>query len=176
MEWITDVLTSAVSGGVTGLIGTIFSGFMLWREKKDARQHEKEMRRIDIEERRAEAELTLKQTQAESEALKITSELNAFTASLKSDKATYSTKAPTNTALVIVDVVRGLIRPVLTLTLVTILTIVTFDIINAYGGYEKVITDQGVQMVDDLIHSIIYMTNAAVLWWFGTRDLNKKIK
>ncbi|QCG76673.1 TMhelix containing protein [Vibrio phage vB_VhaS_R21Y] len=176
MDWIADIFTAAVSGGLTGLLGTVFSGLVMWKENSDKRKFELEMRRLDISERKAEAEITLKQTEAETEATKIAAELNAFQASQKGDKATYSTKHPSNGWLIAVDVVRGLIRPVLTLALVTITTMITFDAIEATGGYEKFVAVQGVNIVLSLIESLIYMTNTAVLWWFGARSLSKSVK
>lgn len=174
MDWITDIFTTAVSGGVTGLIGTVFSGVMMWRENADKRKHELEMRRVDIDERREEAALTLKQIDAESEATKIAAELNAFNNSISADKATYSIGGSDSAALLFVDVVRGLVRPALTLTLVIITSVVIFDVIEAAGGYDSLIESQGVELYSDLIHALIYMTTTAVLWWFGARE-NKKI-
>lgn len=176
MDWITDIFTNAVSGGLTGLLGTVFSGLIMWKENADKRKHELEMRRVDIEERKTEAEITLKQTNAETEAARFVGELNAFQASQRADKATYSIKDPSNPWLIAVDVVRGLIRPVLTIGLVIITTIITFDAIEAMGGYDQFLEVQGAQIVIDLVLALVYMTTTAVLWWFGTRALDKSIK
>ncbi|AUR96005.1 TMhelix containing protein [Vibrio phage 1.215.B._10N.222.54.F7] len=176
MSWITDIFTTAVSGGVTGLIGTVFSGVMLWRENANKRKHEIEMRRVDIEERKAEAELTMKQIEAETEATKISAELNAFNSSIQADRATYSSRGSDSAVLLFVDAVRGLVRPVLTVALVIITSIVIFDVIEAAGGYDTVIQAQSAELYADLIHALIYMTTTAVLWWFGAREVKKSIK
>ncbi len=176
MDWITDLVTNAVSGGLTGLLGTVFSGLMMWKENADKRAFEIEMRKMDISERKAEAEITLKQIEAESEAARVQGELTAFTASLNSDRASYSVGTDKHLALVIVDVVRGLIRPVLTVALVWVMTVVTFDVIEASGGYEDFISREGSQVGSELIGALIYMTTTAVLWWYGARSVSKSLK
>lgn len=176
MSWIADVVTTAFSGGITGLVGAVFQGFLHLKENSDKRKFDLEMRRLDINELVKEGEIALKQTQAEAESRRIVGELNAFASSQKADKATYSNKRSSNPWLVAVDVLRGLIRPVLTIGLVCITVVITIDVVEASGGYENLITQHGTSLASELILSIVYMSSTAVLWWFGTRANNQAIK
>ncbi|APD18951.1 hypothetical protein [Vibrio phage J14] len=40
MSWVSDVVTTALSGGVTGVLGVALSGFFTWKEKANERAHE----------------------------------------------------------------------------------------------------------------------------------------
>ncbi|ANO57635.1 hypothetical protein [Vibrio phage vB_VhaS-a] len=173
MDWITEFLTSALSGGVTGLIGSIASGFFMWREKVNQRKHELDLAKLSLDERRLEGEQLLQQIKAQSDATIAMAEMGAFANSINADRRTYSTSKGSR-LLQFVDFVRGLTRPVLTFFLVYLMSSITWDIVDALGGYEAVIQGIGsMSLVERLILGIIYMTTSAVLWWFGSRQIQK---
>ncbi|QKE60714.1 transmembrane helix protein [Vibrio phage vB_VhaS-VHB1] len=175
MEWITDLLTSAVSGGVTGLIGSIFSGFFMWRESVNKRKHELDLGRLALEERKLEGEQLLQQIKANSEANIAMAEMGAFTNSINADRKTYSGRGGKLAFLLtIVDFIRGLTRPALTAFLVYLVASITWDMVDALGGYDVVIKElKSLDLVERLIMAIIYMATSATLWWFGSRQLQK---
>lgn len=173
MDWLTDIFSTVATGGITGVIGSVFTGIMAYKEKGAQRAHEKQMRDLDIQERKAEAEISLKQVEAETEGQIAMGELQAFNTSLSSDQARYATGANEHWAFVIVDVIRGLMRPALTVGLSYALCQVIFDVIEALGGWEVVVAAQGMSIVNDLIQSLIYVTTTAIVWWFGSRAVQK---
>ncbi|WAS28546.1 TM Helix protein [Vibrio phage LV6] len=173
MEWLNTFLGTALSGGVTGLLGTIFTGITTYLDKRSARQHELELYRLQIEERKTEGEIYLKQATVQVEGAIAMGELNAFTTSLSSDRATYATDAGDSWVFIIVDGVRGLMRPVLTTLLALAVIYLAVDVVEAVGGWDVVVKSQGMGLVSTLIDALTYCTVTAVVWWFGGRATQK---
>jgi hypothetical protein len=67
-----------------------------------------------------------------------------------------------------VDVVRGLMRPVITLGLLILMAVIYFTVAQDMAGPD----DVPVQIT--IIATVLYVGTTAVLWWFGTRNLSKK--
>lgn len=177
MSWIADVVTTALSGGVTGVLGVALSGFFTWKEKANERAHELALGEQDLKERRLEGELLHKQIEIEANAQVRQAEAQAFAESFNADQARYSIgdTSGANKALIFVDVVRGLIRPCLTLYLVVILTVLAYQLITALGGLNEVLsTMDGQSLLTDIVQAMVYLTVTAVTWWFGTRHLPSK--
>ncbi|UOX39956.1 TMhelix containing protein [Vibrio phage V-YDF132] len=172
-----EFLGSAFTGGIAGLIGTVFTGFMTYKDKKAQREFDLRMRQLDIDERKAEAGIILQQTEAEVRGAIAVGELQAFTTSLSSDRAMYATGsgARDHWAFIFVDVVRGLMRPILTAMLTGAMCFIVTDIVDSLGGWDKVIAAQGIGVVEQLIAALIFCTTTAVTWWFGARAVQKGI-
>ncbi|QHJ74665.1 hypothetical protein VH22019_00101 [Vibrio phage VH2_2019] len=172
---IGDFLGSAFTGGIAGLIGTVFTGIMSYREKEAVRTHEYSMRRLDIDERKAEADILLKQTEAEVNGQIALGELSAFTTSLTADEARYATgtRARNHWAYIFVDCVRGLMRPILTAMLTWAMCYLIYSMIQSLGGIDEVVKQQGMELVDQLVTALIFCTTTAITWWFGARALQK---
>ena len=160
-----DFLASIIGGGVTGLLGTALSGGLAFLKDKQKHAQELDLRRIDLDEIRLEAEtaerraaidLEMKQTEADAEAM----------AASYQDAATPWSKGLTLTPrqawpILFVDLVRGLMRPFLT----------CFSMFVLFYVYHSQGKDS--QMTDDIVHTINYIATTAVLWWFGSRQTEK---
>lgn len=173
MSEFTNILSSALSGGITGLIGTVFTGVTTYLDKKALRKHELDLRNLDIAERKAEANIMLEQTNAHTAGIIAQGELTAFNTSLTSDRAMYATNAGGSWAFIFVDAVRGLMRPVLTMVLAAGLLKLSFDVIEALGGWDAIVRAQGMDLINNLIESLTFCTVTAVVWWFGGRATQK---
>ncbi|QWS69929.1 TMhelix containing protein [Vibrio phage vB_VpS_PG28] len=169
---IGEFLGSAFTGGIAGLIGTVFTGVMSYREKEAQRTHEHKMRQLDIKEREAEAGIILRQTEAEVQGQIAVGELQAFTTSLSSDVASYA-KGSNHWAFILVDTVRGLMRPVLTAMLTWAMCYILYVTVQALGGWDEIVKTQGFELIDRMVTALIFCTTTAVTWWFGARALQK---
>lgn len=152
-------LLSLMSGGLTGLVGSLGSAVLDFVKTRERNKHELAvMREAGLQ---AEKEYAAKQAIAsrESEAREFEALEDTRQASIRSDRATYwSADAPR--PLMWVDVVRGGTRPVLTLFL-------TIFLMSIYFTTEDAAT---ASLIAD---TISYLAGTAVSWWFASRQLSK---
>lgn len=142
-----EFMGSALAGGATGLIGVAMSLFGDWLR---GRREDKQRAVLLADAERAARDL------AESTAAAGAADVLA--ASIAADAATYSRAG--SSVLVFVDLVRGLTRPVLTLYLCVAISIFYFT------------TDMAALRLE-ILQTALYLTTAAVLWWFGTRPMRR---
>jgi len=172
-----DVLTSAATGGLTGVIGTGINLIAKYKDKKLQYEHDLKMADKNLDEIKLEAENAVKLEKIRQEGESLESDARNLLTSIKSDKATYSgaaveglkvlaDKANSSAALwmltlsyfalTMVDVVRGFTRPFLTGFLVAAVTWI------AVKGTSPDLVEQGVS-------AVVFMGSTALAWWFGTR-------
>ncbi len=154
-----DFLVSILTGGATGLLGTILSFGTAYFKEKQKHAQEIELRRLDMEQARAEAEAASVRAKIEAEAATEQAELGALAASYKEAATRWSDGD--SRWLVAVDVIRGLIRPVLTLIFVALTGAVYF-------------TTQDAALRVRAVETVLYLATTCVLWWFGARQIAKK--
>lgn len=152
-----DILLSILAGGVTGIAGTIVSAVSGYLERRQRHRQELELRRTDLELARAEAASAERVAAIESESRETEGGWRALEASYQVAGARWS--SGDSPWLVAVDVVRGLIRPVLTLGFLILAGAIYFTAVAIPPA------DVGVRVVD----TILYLATTTTLWWFGTR-------
>ena len=157
---MSDVLAMLLSGGATGLIGTLFSGGLAIFKKNQINKQALAMRKIDLEELTLEAELGRQQTALQLEVASEESQARAMEASYVNER-TFASKGIEYTpaqawAIVFIDVIRGLMRPAITVFLLQMLWTMYM---TKYGGIDTEIA---------IAHSVIYMATTVTLWWFGS--------
>ena len=189
-ETILGVLGSAAGGSFIGMIGTAIKGFQEYKDRQTERRHELEMRRLDQEDMRLEAELAIKQTEAEyaGKAHLATVEgaiaLDIAAAELQgksydNDQATYS-KGVVNTLtgyfgnlmralLVFVDVARGLMRPGITVYLIVIESLICYQLYQLLLKFNAPPAEETMKLFIVVVNSVVFLTATAVTWWFGSR-------
>lgn len=145
-----------LDGGILGLLGSLlgksFNFVDKWQESK-------------LLEKKMQHELLLLQMQQESKTRELESEeyiaeSKSFS-EIRKESYKHDYKAGKATQWVI-DFLR-LVRPILTITLVVLITLLWFNI-------EEENSDLRTQMVD----SILFCFTAALTWWFGDRYPKKK--
>ena len=160
-----DMIMAVLTGGATGLMGTVISGVLGFFQSRSERGHEIEMRRLDIELAKAEASSAERVAAIEAESERDRAELEAMESSYREASSRMS-RAHEGGAMKFVDVVRGLIRPVLTVALVAAVIAIFF-----YVGVPELDAEQmGVRIVE----TVLYLATAATLWWFGQRQIEKR--
>jgi hypothetical protein len=179
MGVFADVAGAILTGGATGILGAglQFVG-NYFKERRD-QKHQLELRKLDMDSMKLEAELKLQTAQQEAEASMALAEQHAFEKSFDNDKATYT---PTNVDpraawfLVSIDFIRGLVRPLITLWFVYLLADLQAQVFKLTGGISalpsKVIED----LFNNIVLNILYIATTVILWWFGSRPQKTKSK
>lgn len=154
------MITDLVFGGLTGLIGGIAQKITDYKIKKlEAEmqikqiEHELEMRKADAEIMREEWAQRTKIAEEESSSKDFQASFNEPT--LYSNNVTPNEKQ--GWLLVVVDFLRGVVRPFLTLYLCGVVTLMYFR------------TDGATIDPQTVVNTVLYLTTTAVCWWFGSR-------
>lgn len=191
-------------GGVTGLIGTIWSGYnqrkikeLEIEDRKAERQHDLKMVEAETAAMVAEAEANIKITEAQIEGAVQLEDARAFTASQAAiGKRSFSNKfmdklfgttgwtayiaQPVGILVCLlfgcVDTVKDMARPAITAYLLGVSTWVTYMAwqVLETGGVTLSAT-QAETLILNVISTVLYLTSAAVTWWFGDRMAAKGI-
>ena len=159
-----DILLSLFTGGATGLLGTALSAGLKLFERAQAQKHELKLRELDLRHLAAEAASAERIAAIEAESAETAAEWAGLQASYR-EAASRWTEGQTLTPaqswlLVLVDVVRGLMRPGLTVVLI---------------GYVGWAYHTSTLNAAQIISTILYLATACVLWWFGSRQVEKAL-
>ena len=152
-----ETLTAILSGGATGLLGTVISAGVGWVERRQRHQQELDLRKLDIQVAREEAASAERVAAIEAESRESEAGWRAFEASHAAAATRWS--RGDSGWLVAVDVVRGLIRPVLTIGFLVLAGVIYFRLPLVPPA------DMGARMID----TVLYLATTTTLWWFGTR-------
>ena len=168
-----ELLAGVLSGGATGLLGTALTGVFSFLGKKQAHKQELELRQLDIELTRFEAESAERVSALELESDKAQAEADALKASYRQSVIRftegYDLSGAQVWALLFLDCVRGLMRPALTLAFVAITGVIYFTI-DGYTGIASI--DEAADDIRlQIIMTVLFLTTTCVTWWFGGRSL-----
>ena len=184
MDSILGLVGSIFSGGVTGLLGIIIQRFADYKNK----QLELEMmERKDAQELRLRAEdrLTIQAeyagkdmvAQTEARGAEAVADAGALAASFKMEPSTFTgdnkLSSKQRWVFVLLDAVRGLIRPGLTIYLCALTTYVWVQV-AAKMNTLNLETAAALEVWKLVVATILYLTTTCVLWWFGTRNKGKQ--
>ena len=148
-----EFLTSVLSGGITGLLGSILTKgiglFEAYQKRQDMKlQFAQELELLD-----RQAKIRATETEGEAMVAREEASANIRMASYQMDDggASYPWVAA----------VLRLVRPALTLVLVALVTIIYT-------------TNHDLGSRAELQAAVIYMASSAVLWWFGDRAMTTR--
>jgi len=163
------MIETLISGGVTGLLGSIASNVLGYFKSKQ--EHKQQMERDELQARIANAEhrQALEQIKTEAEyrqaELQINAERDIDVAELAALKASYESDvayAGDNKLMLVAEFVKKLTRPVLTFLLVFVTTGIYF------GSADPVLQDV-------IARSVVALTSTVVSWWFADRQIAKHV-
>ena len=175
------MLESLIAGGLTGVLGSLFSNVLdvvkIWQKNKfELSKMEYDLKVMD---REYQYHIEMKNIDAETK--RDVADADLMGRSYAHDASAYSVgreiKSPILTgALVVVDLIRGLIRPVMTAILLVVLWETRMEVkgILDAAGIEGIGPMQAIIIYGRLVDAIIFMSSSAILWWFGTRVKGKK--
>ena len=177
---------SIFSGGATGILGVIAQRFADYKNKQLDLQIESqrftqavEMKKIDAEIMKQEYAARLSITQTEVAGASDVADSAAFAASYQLEPKKYSSEAAMTPAqnwiMVLLDALRGSVRPLLTLylcVLVTAIYVTSRETLRATGN--ELSPDQALDLFKLTLGTICYVWTTITLWWFGTRNKGKQ--
>ena len=176
LEEIFAGVSSVISGGATGLIGTAITNVTDYFETKRDQNHALAMRDKDITEMDKEYEhrkdITAQKTAADTQEASYQHDSRSYTAGLKLKSPWL--KAP----LVFVDFARGLVRIILTLYLMVLVQIVFWQVqeVLREAGVDGLDVQDALSLYAKVINLILYIASTCILWWFGSRTRANKPK
>ena len=156
---------SVLTGGATGLLGTALSAVVDFFQSRQRHAQELDLRRLDIELAKAEAEGAAAHAAIEAQATRERAEWEAMEASYREAARRWS-KPGEGWAMQLVDVVRGLTRPALTWSLFALVGVIYFLL----GASDLA----AVSLRPRIVETVLYLFTAAMLWWFGARQIEKR--
>ena len=165
LETLLNFGTSILTGGATGLLGTAVSGVIDFFQARQRHGQEMDLRRLDIELAKTEAEGALARAAIVAEAERERAEWEALEASYRQAARRWS-RPGEGWVMQLVDAVRGLTRPALTWSLFALVGAIYFLL----GASEFTAEPLRPRIVE----TVLYLFTAAILWWFGARQIEKR--
>jgi hypothetical protein len=173
MEALLSILTSTGAGGIIGVVGS-------WLTKREERKNiqlqferdvklaeiRKDEAKIEADHELALADKQIERAQVEGSVAIDQAEVEAFSEGLKEQSKTYGIKS--------VDGIRGLMRPVITVYLLVIATLLTLKINQLVGGLDSLEMSELKGIYDNVINQMLFLTATAVTWWFGSRPSSQR--
>lgn len=179
LSGILGALGSVLSGGVTGILGVAVQRIFDYKNKSLDLQASQQKYDHDLAMKKADADIMAnewaqrtKVAEIEAQGKESVADAQAFAASFNEPSRYSADVKPTagqGWLLVILDFIRGVVRPGLTLYLCILTTFVYFQAKDIQGK-TGITQEEAAQMVQTIISTILYLTTACVLYWFGTRS------
>ncbi len=176
-------IAAIFGGGLTGLIGTVTSKIFEYKSKKldielqaNKFANDVALKKVDAEIMAQEWAARTKVAEVEADAKVSTEDSKAFNTALTSEPQRYSQGDLThsqNWLMVVLDLFRGIIRPVLTIYLCFITTVIYIKA-NHLLNTNLVLPTMAYDLVNQIINTILYLTTSCVLFWFGSRNHSKQ--
>lgn len=190
LEILGGIFSAATGGGALGLAGGLLrQGLDYFNKRADiAREvgvltvrnaHELAMRDKDVALMQAEAAAQLRVVQEQGANAADVAQINAITASFAADRAAFATgeAAKDSPWFIAVDVVRGLIRPVITLLFdlamlviwIVLMWLLWDDLSRLFAARDPAITAPMMALLMEITKSIIFLATTATGYWFVAR-------
>lgn len=154
-------LISLFGGGFTGLLGSAIGKYFDFKNKK---------LNIELEKNKFEHEQVLAQLQYTAQVE--VEDSKAFKTSLENEPKKYyegtEYTATQRWFALGLDFIRGLVRPVLTIYL-CILTTIIYNKANHLLDGNVILPNMALDLTTQIINTILYLTTTAVCFWFGSR-------
>jgi len=182
---ISLLLSGVLSGGATGLLGVLLQRYFDLKNKQQDVEVLKLNLANNIELSKMESDRLKVRMDAELDIETEKSDAAILQASYQNDQAAYVDKESmrkkgwvANTVLLmmgIVDFTRGILRPGMTIYLCFLVSAMFMwakGLAEAYGI--SMTSEQVVDLITQIIATILYVFTTVTLWWFGTRPPKNK--
>ena len=165
LETLFNLGASVLTGGATGLLGTALSAVVDFFQSRQQHSQELDLRRLDIELAKVEAEGAAAHAAIEAQATRERAEWEALEASYREASRRWS-RPGEGRLMQFVDAVRGLTRPLLTWSLFALVGAIYFLL----GASD--LAAMGLR--PRIVETVLYLFTTAMLWWFGSRQIEKR--
>lgn len=171
---IIEAFSSVLTGGLTGVLGSSISKVFEYKEKKMELDKELKLRELDLKIMAEEWAQRTKIASVEAEAKVETADAEAFSKSF-AEPEHYSRGLAVSAAqtwlLVVLDFIRGVARPGITIFLCALATYLYWD---AHSLIKTTTDGDAIQLTNKIVNTILYLWSASTLWWFGARPRKKE--
>ena len=180
-DLIGGIVSSIIGGGATGLLGAALQRFFDHKAKaldieqlKIKQGHEIELRKVDAEIMREEWSQRVEVARIEGDSRESVADSQAFSASFQMEPQRYSDGVKPSRfqggMLITLDFIRAIVRPVLTLYLTVIATLIYLDA-KALMSNEGITlgATEAYDLVKNVTSTLLYLCTSVVMWYFGVR-------
>lgn len=182
LEILGTIAASIFSGGATGILGVVAQRYADYKNKQLDMQLEKQrfdntvaLRKVDAEimaqEYAAKRDIAVIETTGASDVADSAAFAASYTLEPKQFANTAILTTGQNWVMVMLDAFRGAVRPLLTLylcVLVTMIYITARQTLTNSG--QSLSADQALELFKLMLGTICYVWTTITLWWFGTRN------
>lgn len=178
LEFLGDALGAIISGGATGLLGSVATGLVELKKAKlntdlqrDTMKHDESMLQLQTEADKVKYDAQINGAKVESDAKIQIADVEAFKTAQQMDKATYSENQSGVMKYIMgsIDWVRGMIRPVLTIWFTYLAWRIYVDVSDKIKDVPVTDIQQLLSLHQQITMMLLYLTTSAVLFWFGSR-------
>jgi hypothetical protein len=169
---ILSILSSSGFGAILGTVGAFFTRAQETKKQKQDHEFQIEMAKLNLEESKADrvheldmADKERKQAETEGQIAGELIDSESFKESIISSRVKSGIK--------IIDGIRALMRPLITIYLLAISSIVAVEISSLVGGLESFDAEKLFDLYTGVISDLGFLTMTAVTWWFGTRNIKR---
>lgn len=182
-------IISTLGGAFIGVVGSAVTAVFTYKNKRLEMEQVIKTKELDIELAKQEHKFALEKVSVEVEGEIQKAAEATLQASYGHDRATYWTPLqglaekhswigiPLALLFGVVDFLRGLIRPSLTIYLSALVTVMYLDatkILEA-DGYSQMVPDAAMIFVTEILELVKFLTIVVVSWWFGERAIHKRM-
>ncbi|CAM3836824.1 hypothetical protein VA7868_02328 [Vibrio aerogenes CECT 7868] len=168
LELIMGLFSSSGVGAIVGLVGS-------WLTRREERQnleiklsHEQEMFRLKQMQRTQQYNHELKMAEQGTESIKQQGKFAVEVAQTEAFETSQKTNMPLDNRFA--ELIRGLMRPFITLYLLVIATLIARHISGYMNEMTTLIDHQELtQIFRNTLEQVMFLTTTAVTWWFGSR-------
>jgi len=172
LEILGSVVSSILSGGATGLLGVVAQRYADYKNKQLDFEHAVALKEIDSKIMAQEYAAKESIVRIEAAGASDVADSKAFAESYSLEPPRYAVGNLTtgqNWVMVLLDALRGAVRPVLTIYLCILVTIV-YALAREKLRAEDLNAAQALELLSYIINTILYVWTTVTLWWFGTRN------
>lgn len=177
-----SAIGSVVTGGAAGLLGVVVNrvaDYFNQKQKIEADKlknaHELALREQDMKITQIEAESRYKVAEIDAESRESVADAAAFAASYQLEPQRFSdpTKLSKNQnwLFAVLDLIRGLVRPGLTVYLAILTSIIIFQSLNVLRSNQMTLDpEKAYALVEESMNTVLFLFTVCTMWYFGTRN------
>lgn len=172
--FLVNLVSGGALGAVAGLGGTAIQKYFEFKNDGQKNLHEIEMKKLDIETMKAEAESKFEVSRLEAGSREAVAETEAFQASFSTEPQSYADKSHLtpgqNWLMTILDFIRGLVRPGLTAYMSILVSLLLWQALAILKREGMTINpEEAYELVGKIVQTILALFTACTLWYFGQR-------
>jgi len=165
---VTAIASSGGLGAIVGLAGGIINRFQQYKMHKVNLEHDAKMRSYDLAEAKLERQHTLAMADKKMEEAELEGDIAYEQADLANLKQSIK-EAGTDSGIELVETVKGLMRPFITLFLLLATCTLLGMLWSRVGGLSVFSENELIDLFRHIVQQMVFLTVTAVSWWYASR-------